>query len=132
MSGIEKQKNGHYRARFRDPNSRTRSVAFDRLEDARRFLADMGGGLVHGQFIDPAQARTRFEYWAEAWWQSTNGLRPSTSRGCRGNLDRHVLPYFGGRAVGSIDYATVELFLAEARQKGLRQRRYGNACPCSH
>ena len=119
MSSIEKQKNGRYRARFRDPNSRTRSVTFDRLEDARRFLADMGGGLVHGQFIDPAQARTRFEYWAEAWWQSTNGLRPSTRRGYRGNLDRHVLPYFGGRAVGSIDYAAIELFLAEARQKGL-------------
>lgn len=119
MSSIEKQKNGRYRARYRDPNGRTRSVTFDRLEDARRFLAGMGGGLVRGEFIDPAQARSSFDHWAKAWWQTTNGLRPSTRRGYRGNLDRHVLPYFGGRRVGSIDYAAVELFLADRREKGL-------------
>jgi hypothetical protein len=34
-------------------------------------------------------------------------------------LDRHVLPYFGGRKVGSIDYATVELWLADRRNAGL-------------
>ena len=79
----------------------------------------MGGDLVQGEFIDPAQARARFDDWAEAWWKTTNGLRPSTMRDYRGNLDRHVLPYFTGRKVGSIDYASVELFLADCRQKGL-------------
>ncbi len=61
-------------------NGRTRSVTFDRLDDARRFLAGMGGGLVRGEFVDPAQARTRFDDWAEAWWQTTTGLRPTTRR----------------------------------------------------
>src|ERR1700678_232459 len=119
MSSIQKQKNGRYRARYRDPNSRTRSVTFNRIDDARRFLPALEGGLVRGEFIDPAQARASFDHWAEAWWQTTNGLRPSTRRGYRGNLDRHVLPYFSGRRVGSIDYATIELFLADRRQKGL-------------
>jgi integrase len=119
VSSIEKQKNGRYRARFRDPSGRTRSVTFDRLDDARRFLAGTDGGLVRGEFIDPAQARTSFDHWAEAWWATTNGLRPSTRRSYRGNLDRHVLAYFGGRKVGSIDYAAAELFLADRRDKGL-------------
>jgi len=61
-------------------NGRSRSVTFDRLDDARRFLAGMGGGLVRGEFVDPAQARTRFDDWAEAWWQTTTGLRPTTRR----------------------------------------------------
>ncbi len=119
MSSIEKQKNGRYRARYRDPNGRTRSVTFGRVEDARRFLAGVGGSLVRGEFVDPAQARASFDHWAEAWWRTTNGLRPSTRRGYRGNLDRHVLAYFGGRRVGSIDYTSVELFLADCRQKAL-------------
>jgi integrase len=119
VSTIQKQKNGRYRARYRDPNGRTRSVTFDRLDDARRFLAGMGGGLVRGEFVDPAQARARFDDWAEAWWASTSGLRPSTRCSYRARLDRHVLPYFRGRRVGSIDFATVELWLADRRQAGL-------------
>ena len=55
-----------YRARHRDPTGRTRSVTFDRLEDARRFLAGLGGDLWGGDYIDLAQARARFEDWAEA------------------------------------------------------------------
>jgi hypothetical protein len=66
VSNIEKQKNGRYRARYRDPNGRTRSVTFGRVEDARRFLAAMGGSLVRGEFVDPAQARASFDHWAEA------------------------------------------------------------------
>jgi len=60
VSSMAKQKKGRSRARYRDPNGRTRSVTFDRLVDARRFLAGMGGGLVRGEFVGPAQARTRF------------------------------------------------------------------------
>jgi integrase len=118
MSSIEKR-DGHYRARFRDPNGRSRCVTFDRLEDARRFLAGIDGGMVRGDYIDPAQARARFDDWAALWWETTSGLRPSTRRGYRGHLDRHVLPYFGGRKVGSIDFADVELFIADRRRAGL-------------
>jgi site-specific recombinase XerC len=79
----------------------------------------MGGGLVRGEFVDPAQARTRFDDWAEAWWQTTTGLRPTTRRIYRDLLDCHVMPYFAGRKVGSIDYTSVELWLADRRKAGL-------------
>jgi hypothetical protein len=119
VPSIATQKNGRYRARYRDPNGRTRSVTFDRLDDARRFLAGLGGALTHGDFVDPARARTAFEEWAELWWGTTVRLRPTTRRGYRGHLDRHVLPYFAGRKVGSIDYATVELSIAGRFRAGL-------------
>lgn len=119
LSSIVKEKNGRYRARYRDPNGRSKSVTFDRLEDARRFLSGVGGDLLRGDYIDPSQARARFEDWAEAWWESTSGLRPSSRCSYRARLDRHVLPYFKGRRVGSIDYADVELWLADRRKAGL-------------
>ena len=119
MSFIQKQSNGRYRARYRDPTGHTRSVTFDRLEDARRFLAGLGGDLLRGDYVDPAQARARFEDWAEAWWDTTSGLRPSSRCSYRARLDRHILPYFSGRKVGSIDYASVELWLADRRMAGL-------------
>jgi hypothetical protein len=80
MGSIQKQTNGRYRARYRDPNGHTRSVTFDRLDDARRFLAGLGGRLVRGEFVGRAQARARFGDWAEMWWQTTTGLRPTTRR----------------------------------------------------
>jgi integrase len=79
----------------------------------------MGGGIVRGEFIDPAQARTLFEDWAELWWQTTIMLRASTRRGYRGHFDRHVIPYFEGRRVGTIDFAAVELFIADRFHAGL-------------
>jgi integrase len=113
MSFITKRPNGRYRARYRDPNGRTRSITFDRLEDARQFLGGMGGNLVRGEFVDPAAARTQFDEWADLWWETTIKLMPSTRRGYRGHLDRHVLPYFKGYKLGAIDFMTVEQFIAD-------------------
>jgi integrase len=95
------------------------SVTFERLDDARRFLAGLGGDLLRGDYVDPAQARARFDDWAEAWWAPTSRLRPSSRCSYRARLDRHVLPYFSGRRIGSIDFAAVELWLADRRQAGL-------------
>ena len=61
----------------------------------------------------------RFDDWAEAWWETTSALRPSTRCSYRARLDHHVLPFFRGRRVGAIDFATVELWLADRRKAGL-------------
>ncbi len=119
MAHVEKRPNGRYRARYRDPAGRTRSITFDRLDDARRFLDGMGGSLVRGEFVDPAAARTLFDEWADLWWETTIKLMPSTRRGYRGHLDRHVLPYFRGSKLGAIDYMTVEQFISDRLRAGL-------------
>lgn len=119
MAGIAKQPNGRYRARYRDPNRRSRPVTFDRIEDAKRFLRATEGGIVRGDYIDPSRSRSRLDAWAELWWKTIVSLRPATRRGYHGHLDRHVLPYFGGMQVGAIDYARVELFIAVKLRAGL-------------
>ncbi len=119
MSSIHQEQNGHYRARYRDPNGRTRGRTFARREDARQFLKAMDGDIARGQFVDPTAARTTFDDWAELWWDTTVRLRPSTRRGYRGHFDRHVMPYFGGRKLGSIDFTTVEAFIADRLRAGL-------------
>jgi len=116
---IEKTDAGTYKVRFRDPNGRSRRRHFPTLAEARRFAQSIGGDLVRGEYVDPAAQRDRFDKWATLWWQTTVKLRPSTRRGYRGLLDRHVLPYFGGMRLGGIDYMTVELFIADRLDAGL-------------
>jgi integrase len=108
-----------YRARYRDPNGRSRSVSFRTRDEARQFLKSVEGGIVRGEYVDPAAGRTMFKDWAELWWRTTARLAPSTRRGYRGLLDRQVLPYFDGRKLASIDYVTVELFIADRLNAGL-------------
>ena len=119
MSSIETRANGHYRARYRDPNGRSQSRIFARRKDAELFLRQVEGDIVRGEFIDPHAARTSFDDWAWLWWETTIRLRPSTRRGYHGHLTRHLLPCFGGRKLGAIDYMAVELFIADRLRAGL-------------
>jgi integrase len=119
VSSIVKQPSGSYLVRFRDPNGRSRCRAFPTLNEARRFEKSIEGDIVRGDYVDPAGQRSTFEAWAATWWETTIKLRPSTRRGYRGLLDRHVLPYFGGLRLGAIDYGTVELFIADRLKVGL-------------
>ena len=119
MSNIEVRANGHYRARYRDPNGRSQGRIFARRKDAELFLKQIEGDIIRGEFVDPHAARTSFDDWAWLWWETTIRLRPSTRRGYHGHLERHVLPYFGGRKLGSIDYMTVETFVADRLKAGL-------------
>ena len=80
----------------------------------RRFLAGLGGD---------------FEAWAEAWWDTTSRLRPSSRCSHRARLDRHILPFFSRRKVGSIDYASVELRLSDRRKAGLGRCKSARVSP---
>jgi integrase len=119
VSSIEKLPNGKRRVRYRSPDGLSRSQTFDRLEDARAFQKSIDGAIVKGDFVDPAQSRTLFDSWGQLWWETTVSLMPSTRYGYRSHLDCHVLPYFSGWKIGAIDFATVELFIADRLRAGL-------------
>ena len=60
MPSIEKQPNGKYRARYRDPNNRQRSKNFSRKIDAQHFLSTMETDSLRGEWIDPRLRRQTF------------------------------------------------------------------------
>jgi len=54
-------------------------------------------------------------------------LRPTTRRGYWQLLEGHVLPYFGARAMGNIDYMCVEKFIAAKLSEGLSPKKVRDA-----
>ncbi|MCA1707009.1 MAG: site-specific integrase [Actinobacteria bacterium] len=116
-----------WRARYRDADGRSRSATFDRKIDAERFLERNGADLQRGDWIDPSLRRTTFDDWADAWWDTTVRLRPVTRRGYWMLLTGHVLPFFGGRRLASIDFMDVESFIAEQLRKGHCPKRVRDA-----
>jgi integrase len=108
----------HWRARYRDGNGQEHSETFERRIDAERFLERTGADVQRGEWIDPALRRTGFDEWASAWWATTVRLRPTTRRGYHQLLHGHVLPYFRGRPLASIDFMDVEEFIAAKLNEG--------------
>ena len=45
--------------------------------DAEHFLELNGTDMQRQDWIDPALRRTRFDEWADAWWETTIKLAPS-------------------------------------------------------
>lgn len=116
-----------WRARYRDADGRSRSATFTRKVDAERFLERNGADLQRGDWIDPLLRRTTFDEWADAWWQTTVRLRPVTRRGYWMLLTAHVVPFFGGRRIASIDFMDVEAFIAQQVRKGHSPKRIRDA-----
>jgi integrase len=112
MSSIGRQPSGRWKARYRDPDKRSRSQTFDRKRDAERFLERLGVDQQRGEWADPQLRRTSFAEWAEVWWATTVKLRPTTRRGYHQILQLHVLRFFGRRRITAIDYMDVEQFIA--------------------
>lgn len=71
--------------------------------------------------------RTLFDDWATTWWETTRKLRPATRRGYHQLLHGHVLPYFGGHRLASIDYLDVEQFIASKLSEGLSSKKVRDA-----
>lgn len=117
------QRDWTWRVRYRDPNGRSRSRSFARRVDAQRWLETNGADMTHGDWIDPRLRRVRFDDWAEEWWATAVKLRPLTRRGYRIMLDRHVLPWFGGRPQASIDFLDVERFIASKLSEGIGPKK---------
>jgi hypothetical protein len=52
MGSISKQDNGRYRARYRDPQGRTRSKSFELKADAERFLTSIDHRKLAGGYSE--------------------------------------------------------------------------------
>jgi hypothetical protein len=110
---------------------KARSRTFPTKTEAQSYLGRTSADIQRGDYIEPLERRRKFSDWAEVWWQTTIKLRPTTRRGYWQLLHRHVLPTFGGRAMGGIDHLDVEQFIAVKLVEGSQRRRSATRCRSS-
>ncbi|MFF8444779.1 tyrosine recombinase XerC [Streptomyces californicus] len=103
--------------RWRDESRKERRKSFTRKGDADSFAAKITHELEVGQHIDPAARKTLLRTVAEEWLSSAEH-RPTTAEGARRQLELHVLPYLGDRAVGGLKRGDIQRWLKD-RQKTL-------------
>lgn len=92
-----------YRVRYIDPSGEERSRSFpDRAKnDAEDFLIKMENDKREQTYVDPRASRMPFRQYAERWLADA-AVDESTRENYGSRLRNHLLPFFGGRALGSI------------------------------
>lgn len=101
-----------WRVRYRKPDhSQTDKRGFKTKKAADEFLARLQVDLVDGEWVDPSNSKKLLGPIAEAWFDSFLDLQPNTLAGYRQTLNKHILPTWGTRAIGSIGYSEVQLWV---------------------
>jgi integrase len=98
MGSVEKRvRDGKvtYLARWRDDADRQRKKSFDRKIDASRYLTQIEGDLLRGQYVDPTDKTTVIEYTRK--WAAGRAHRPTTARRVAGLIETHI----AGTALGN-------------------------------
>jgi hypothetical protein len=118
MGFIEKR-NGQCRARYRDPLGRQLCETFSRKADAERFLREMQVDIERGRWIDPRGADTPLGSWAEEFVALARRLSLTTQEANRRDLDKYLLPRFGGYRLGRLPADEIENWLNDEVAAGI-------------
>jgi integrase len=121
------QGRNRWRARWRDPAGRQRTRSFARKVDAERFLLGVEDAKLRGAYVDPAAGKVNFGEWAERWYKTTAGLKPSTRHTYRQLLDYQILPTFEKATLAGVDMLLVREWLAALVEAELSPSRIRNA-----
>ena len=121
------QGRNRWRARWRDPAGRQRTKSFARKVDAERFLLGVEDAKLRGAYVDPAAGKVNFGEWAERWYKTTAGLKPSTRHTYRQLLDYQILPTFERATLAGVDMLLVREWLAALVEAELSPSRIRNA-----
>ena len=102
MAHIEKRGPRRYRARYRGPDGREHSETFATRRDAERFLATSEADKLRGAWVDPSLGRITFKEWTARYFAAVMHKRSTTLARDRSVSDKHLLPAFGKKPIGSI------------------------------
>ena len=103
-----------YRVRYRTPDHRqTDKRGFRTKKEAELFLASTEISKHKGEWVDPSKGKLEFGPWAETWFSSLVDIKPTTLAGYRQNLNKHVLPKWQSRQMGSIGHGEIQAGVAE-------------------
>ncbi len=113
-------KGERYRVRYIAPDGRERSKSFpDRAKRAAEdFLSGVEADKHRGTYIDAAAGRTPFDEFAESWLR-THRFDESTRMPVKARVRKHIISFFGKRAVASIQPSPVREWDAGLIEKRL-------------
>jgi integrase len=117
MASITKRDNGKWRARYRDAAGKEHAKHFERKVDAQRWLDDVSASVVHGTYVDPQKARTRFESVADAWAENPRWAASTRARNLS-ILATHVLPRWGALPLDKITHEDAQRWVNELTATG--------------
>lgn len=112
MAHIERRGQGRWRARYRGPDGRERSMTFDRKADAERWLAGVTVSTARGEWVDPSLGRVTFAEWCERWAPTIVDLRPATRARDLGMVRTHLIPAFGPVPLAKLTTVDVAAWIA--------------------
>ena len=75
---MQKQPDGRWRARYRDPQGKEHAKHRARKSDAERWLVEQQSKVNRGEWVDPALGRVRVRDRAPTLLASKAGLKPRT------------------------------------------------------
>ena len=113
MGNIQKQPNGRWRARYRDPSGRERARHFVRKIDAERWLIAIESTKHRGEWVDPAMPRITVGDWSTRWLQGQSQLKPGTRERYRNIVRVQILPEWERVRLSAITHADVVAWVAK-------------------
>ncbi|MFB4196311.1 tyrosine-type recombinase/integrase [Streptomyces carpaticus] len=120
-----------YRARYIGPDGTEKSKSFPdrKRREAEQWLTRTQADMERGQYIDPKNARTTFQQYAQKWLaaQTTD---VATRDVVETRLRLHAFPYLGARPLGSFQPAHIREWVRQMEEAGVHPSHayviYGN------
>jgi integrase len=112
MTSIKKTSSGNWTFRYRDPAGDQHRETFNRRIEAEQRIREIETAKDRGQFIDPADAKTRLDEWITDWHASRLNLRPSTATRDASYIKTLIIPHLGRHQLGHLTPTHVRKWVA--------------------
>jgi integrase len=119
MSSVDRTETGRWKARYRDPNGRSRSRTFATKTEAKRFLELAGADMQRGGWVDPSASRMRFGEWAATFLATASDIDSNTRATYVRDIDRYLLPRFGNTPLSQIKALDIRQWMADELAAGI-------------
>jgi len=109
---VRRLPSGRYNARIRVRGRQINVGSYATRREAAAAVAAAGAEANGERVIDRTAGRQHVEVFAERWWATRSGHRPSTRSRDRMVLDHDLLPFFGKVPVSEVTAADVQAWVA--------------------
>jgi integrase len=110
-------KGKRYLARYRGPDGRQKSPAFDTIREANDHLAQVRTDANRGQYIDHKAGRIKVRKIADQWLASMTS-DPASQYQVALRVRAHILPHFGDYEVRAVTPADVQKWMRKLQDGG--------------